>query len=117
MTNYWGHFSPEKEIAQGTNIAKAAKAAGIEHVVWFSSEDTRDRIPLDHNRMPTLMGNYQVPHFHSKGEVNRVFANLCVPTTYTFTSFYWNNFVYFAWGLSVARMAYLASHFVWARKN
>jgi len=98
LTNYWEHFSPEKETAQGANIAKAAKAAGVEHVVWSSFEDTRDRIPLDDNRMPTLMGNYKVPHFDSKGEANKIFANLAVPTTFMFTSFYWDNFIYFGMG-------------------
>lgn len=98
VTNYWEHFSPEKETAQGGNIAKAAKSAGVEHVVWSSFEDTRDKIPLDDNRMPTLMGNYKVPHFDSKGEANKIFANLAVPTTYMFTSFYWDNFIYFGMG-------------------
>jgi len=108
VTNYWEHFSPEKEIEQGTNIAKAAKAAGVEHVVWSSFEDTRDRIPLDDNRMPTLMGNYKVPHFDSKGEVNRVFASLAVPTTYMFTSFYWDNFIYFGMGPKAGQDGVLA---------
>ncbi len=28
VTNYWEHFSPEKELAQAANMAEAAKAAG-----------------------------------------------------------------------------------------
>jgi uncharacterized protein YbjT (DUF2867 family) len=48
--------------------------------------------------MPTLMGNYKVPHFDSKGEANKAFANLGVPTTYMLTSFYWDNFIYFGMG-------------------
>jgi len=98
VTNYWELFSPEKEINQAKNIAKAAKEAGVEHVIWSSFEDTRDRIPLDDDRMPTLMGYYKVPHFDSKGEANKIFANLGVPTTYMFTSFYWDNFIYFGMG-------------------
>ena len=29
VTNFWEHFSGEKEIAQAKNIAEAAKAAGV----------------------------------------------------------------------------------------
>jgi uncharacterized protein YbjT (DUF2867 family) len=117
VTNYWEHFSPEREITQGSNIAKAAKSAGVEHVIWSSFEDTRDRIPLDDNRMPTLMGNYKVPHFDSKGEVNRVFANLDVPTTYMFTSFYWDNFIYFGMGPKPGQDGVLAITFPMGKKK
>ena len=29
VTNFWEHFSPEKELAQATNMARAAKEAGL----------------------------------------------------------------------------------------
>jgi uncharacterized protein YbjT (DUF2867 family) len=93
VTNYWELFSPEKEIAQARNIAKAAEASGAKHVVWSTLEDTREFMSLDDDRMPTLMGNYKVPHFDSKGEADAFFANL--PTTYLLTSFYWDNFINF----------------------
>jgi uncharacterized protein YbjT (DUF2867 family) len=98
VTNYWEHFSPEKELAQATNMAEAAKAAGIKHVVWSTLEDTRRFVPLNDNRMPTLMGKYKVPHFDSKGEADGVFAKLGVPTTNLLTSFYWDNFIHFGMG-------------------
>ena len=41
VTNFWEHFSPEKELAQATNMARAAKEAGLEHVIWSTLEDTR----------------------------------------------------------------------------
>src|SRR5215210_1001002 len=41
VTNFWEHFSAEKEIQQATNIAQAAKAAGVKHVIWSTLEDTR----------------------------------------------------------------------------
>src|SRR5882672_12953762 len=34
VTNFWEHFSGEKEKAQAQNIAEAAKAAGVKHVIW-----------------------------------------------------------------------------------
>ncbi|HEY7171745.1 MAG TPA: NmrA/HSCARG family protein [Vicinamibacterales bacterium] len=97
VTNYWEHFSPERELAQARNMARAAKAAGLEHVVWSTLEDTRKWIPLSDNRMPTLMGKYKVPHFDAKGEADQFFKD-AVPTTCLLTSFYWENLIYFGLG-------------------
>ncbi len=40
VTNFWEHFSPEKELAQATNMAHAAKHTGLQHVIWSTLEDT-----------------------------------------------------------------------------
>src|SRR3954468_11849353 len=53
VTNYWEHFSPEREIAQAQALAQATKSAGVAHVVWSTLEDTRRWVPLDDPRMPT----------------------------------------------------------------
>jgi uncharacterized protein YbjT (DUF2867 family) len=98
VTNYWEHFSPEKELAQAGNLARAAKAAGVQHVIWSTLEDTRKWVPLTDQRMPTLMDKYKVPHFDAKGEADHLFRDLGVPTTYLLTSFYWDNFIYFGAG-------------------
>jgi uncharacterized protein YbjT (DUF2867 family) len=98
VTNYWEHFKPETELSQAANLARAAKAANVAHVVWSTLEDTRRRVPLDDPRMPTLMGRYKVPHFDAKGEADAAFAAAGVPTTYLYTSFYWENFIYFGMG-------------------
>ena len=98
VTNFWEHFSPEKETAQARNIADAALAAGVKHVIWSSLEDTRNWIPLDDNRMPTLMGKYKVPHFDSKGEAEKFFQQPGLVSTILRTSFYWDNFIYFGLG-------------------
>ena len=82
VTNFWEHFSPEKELAQAGNMARAAKAAGVEHVIWSTLEDTRKAMPLSDDRMPTLMGKYKVPHFDAKGEADQIFRDLGVPTTF-----------------------------------
>lgn len=95
MTNFWEHFSPEKELAQATNMAQAAREAGLRHVIWSTLEDTRRWVPLEDDRLPTLMGNWKVPHFDAKGEADHLFADAGVPTTYLLTSFYWDNFIYF----------------------
>ena len=98
VTFFWEHFSPEKETAQAASIAKAARENNVQHVVWSTLEDTRKWIPLDDNRMPTLMGNYKVPHFDCKGEADKFFTEQGVPTTNLLTSFYWDNFIYFGMG-------------------
>jgi uncharacterized protein YbjT (DUF2867 family) len=95
VTNFWEHFSPEKELAQARNLAQAAKAAGVQHVIWSTLEDTRRQVPLDDARMPTLMGRYKVPHFDAKGEANAFFREAGVPTTFLLTSFYWDNLIHF----------------------
>jgi len=79
-------------------MAQAAKAAGLQHVIWSTLEDTRKWIPLSDDRMPTLMDKYKVPHFDAKGEADKVFEELGVPTTWLLTSFYWDNFIYFGMG-------------------
>ncbi len=98
VTFFWEHFSPDKEQAQARNMATAAKATGLKHVIWSTLEDTRKWIPLDDDRMPTLMERYKVPHFDAKGESDAIFTELGVPTTFLLTSFYWENFIYFGMG-------------------
>jgi uncharacterized protein YbjT (DUF2867 family) len=94
VTFFWNHFSPETEFKEASNMANAARDAGLEHVVWSTLEDTRRWIPLDDTRMPTLMGKYRVPHFDAKAEADSVFRESGVPTTYLLASFYWENFIY-----------------------
>ncbi|HRK20226.1 MAG TPA: NmrA family NAD(P)-binding protein, partial [Fimbriimonadaceae bacterium] len=98
VTNFWEHFSPEKELEQAGNLAQAAKAAGVQHFIWSTLEDTRKRVPIESDQMPTLQGKYKVPHFDAKGEADALFAKAGVPTTYLLTSFYWDNLIHFGMG-------------------
>jgi uncharacterized protein YbjT (DUF2867 family) len=98
VTNFWEHFSPEKEQAQARNMADAARAAGLKHVVWSTLEDVRRWVPLSDSRMPTLGGKWKVPHFDGKGEIDHVWKDLGIPTTLLLTSFYWDNFIHFGMG-------------------
>lgn len=95
VTNYWEIFDPARELEQARNLARAAKAAGVRHMVWSSLEDTRERVPLDDDRMPTLMERYKVPHFDAKGEADRFFEEEGVPTTILLASYYWDNLIHF----------------------
>jgi len=79
-------------------MARAAKRAGVKHVVWSTLEDTRRWVPLDDDRMPTLQGKYKVPHLDAKGEADSAFTEAGVPTTFLLTSFYWDNLIHFGMG-------------------
>ncbi len=96
VTNFWEHFSGEKEKAQAKNLAEAAKAAGVQHAIWSTLEDTRGLMSPDDARMPMLQEKYRVPHFDAKAEADAYFAGL--PITYLVTSFYWDNLYAFGLG-------------------
>ena len=89
VTNFWEHFSAEKEKAQAKNLAEAARAAGVHHVIWSTLEDTRTLMAADDTRMPMLQEWYRVPHFDAKAEADVHFSDL--PSTFLITSFYWDN--------------------------
>jgi uncharacterized protein YbjT (DUF2867 family) len=98
VTFFWAHFSPERELDEARRMAEAARAAGLEHVIWSTLEDTRRWMSPDDPRMPTLMGRYKVPHFDAKGEADQYFRDAGVPTTFLLTSFYWDNLIHFGSG-------------------
>ena len=98
VTFFWAHFSVDKEKAEAATFADAAKKAGLKHAIWSTLEDTREYIPLNDDRMPTLQGKYKVPHFDGKGESDKLFTEAGVPTTFLLASFYWDNFIYFGAG-------------------
>jgi uncharacterized protein YbjT (DUF2867 family) len=93
VTNFWEHFSAEKEKEQAANIAEAAKAAGVKHIIWSTLEDTRALMESGDERMPYLQEKYRVPHFDAKAEANKLFEGL--PVTFLVTSFYWDNLYLF----------------------
>lgn len=98
VTFFWAHFSPAKEKAQATIMARAAQTCGVKHVIWSTLEDTRKFIPLTDDRMPTLGEHYKVPHFDGKGECDAEFTGRGLPVTLLRTSFYWDNLIHFGMG-------------------
>lgn len=98
VTFFWAHYSAEKEKAEAAIYADAARQAGLKHVIWSTLEDTRKYIPLTDERMPTLQGQYKVPHFDGKGESDKLFIEAGIPTTFLLASFYWDNFIFFGAG-------------------
>ena len=86
LTNFWEHFSVEKEIAQAGNMARAAKAAGVQHVIWSTLEDTRKWVPLSDDRMPTLRRQVQGAALRRQGRGGRrLRARRACPTTFLLT--------------------------------
>ena len=98
VTNFWEHFSPDRELKQAEALAEAAARENVRHVIWSTLEDTRRFLPADGRRMPVLMGHYNVPHFDAKGEANRFFTDRGLPVTLLHTSFYWDNLIHFGMG-------------------
>lgn len=98
VTNYWEYLSVDREGAQAAAMARATRKAGVQHVVWSTLEDTRSRIPLEDPRLPTIQDRFKVPHFDSKGQTDRVFAEEGAPTSYLLAAFYWDNFIHFGMG-------------------
>ena len=96
VTNYWESMLPEKEISQAKNLAEATRASAVKHIIWSTLEDTRLRVPLTDDRMPTLQGRFKVPHFDTKGGSDSFFD--LARTTLLATAFYWDNLVGFGMG-------------------
>lgn len=56
VTNFWEKLSYDVEVQQGKNIADAAKAAGVQHLVWSSLFDVTKR-----EFSPMMKYNHQNP--------------------------------------------------------
>ncbi|MEV7996645.1 NmrA/HSCARG family protein [Streptomyces sp. NPDC086077] len=101
VTNFWAELTPEQEAAnltrpqmelnQAAAAARAAKSAGLRHVVWSTLEDTRPHFQSLGSELPTLMDGYKVPHFDAKGAANSYFTEAGVPTTFLETTFYYES--------------------------
>ncbi|KDN21497.1 NmrA/HSCARG family protein [Amycolatopsis rifamycinica] len=92
VTNFWESMSADVELAQAATAARAAKAAGLAHVVWSTLEDTREVLPASGQRVPVLQDRYTVPHFDAKAEADAFFRDAGVPTTYLRSTFFWEGF-------------------------
>lgn len=88
-----GRSRARMELDQAGNAARAAKAAGLKHVVWSTLEDTRPHFAFLDSGAPTLEDGYKVPHLDAKNEANAHFTVQGVPTTFLETSFFYEMFV------------------------
>ncbi|NXU93164.1 NMRL1 protein, partial [Xiphorhynchus elegans] len=83
VTNFWEHFSKEKEIEQGKCLADLSKRLGLRHVVFSGLENV--------HRLTG--GRLEVLHFDGKGVVEEYFQKIGVPTTIIRLPFYFENFL------------------------
>lgn len=81
VTDFWEHFSPERELRQAAQLASAAARARVRHLIWSTQEDTR-----------VGTEGWAVPQMDAKGQADAFFRAL--PTTYLLPSFYWDNFIH-----------------------
>jgi len=93
MTNFFEHFSPEKELEQAANLAVAAKAAGVGHVIWSTSPDSSAWALRHGDCLPVLPGGYRVPHWDGKAGADQFFTDSGVATTFIGPSMFWENFL------------------------
>jgi len=82
ITTIWEVKDPAKEIAQGTNVAKAAKESGLQHLV-FSSLGTAREFGID------------LPAFEDKVDIENVIRGLGIPHTFVNVAWYFNNLITF----------------------
>jgi len=43
VTNYWEKADSEREIQQGKNLADAAQETGIQHYIWSTLHNVKER--------------------------------------------------------------------------
>ncbi|XP_066294011.1 nmrA-like family domain-containing protein 1 [Branchiostoma lanceolatum] len=81
VTNYWEHMDQEREIKQGKDIADAAKAAGVLHVVFSGLENVEK------------IAGFPCPHFDAKGQIEEYMTSLELPVAFVRFSFYYENYI------------------------
>ncbi|XP_053550335.1 nmrA-like family domain-containing protein 1 [Bombina bombina] len=85
VTNFWEHFSKDKEIKQGKLIADVAKRLGLKHVIFSGLENVKKLTD----------GKLEVLHFDGKGEVEEYFRSIGVPMTSVRLPCYYENLLTF----------------------
>uniref|UniRef100_A0A8C5R6H1 NmrA-like family domain-containing protein 1 n=1 Tax=Leptobrachium leishanense TaxID=445787 RepID=A0A8C5R6H1_9ANUR len=85
VTNFWEHFSKDKEITQGKHIVDLSKKLGLKHVVFSGLEDVKK----------LTGGKLEVLHFDGKGELEVYFRECGVPMTSVRLAYYYSNFLTF----------------------
>jgi len=81
VTNFWEHYA--KEFSQGENLIHAVQKSGIKHFVMHSMP----------NYYRISSGNYAVPQYDLKAELQGYAEWLDVPATFVHLSFYYENFL------------------------
>lgn len=90
VNNYWEHLDLERDIQQGRNIADAARAAGVSHLIWsaqYSAAQVKGD-PSDPTRIDTLDGKAAVMEYIEATKAQR---EPPLRATYPIAGFYMQN--------------------------
>ncbi|KFZ03241.1 hypothetical protein V502_11105, partial [Pseudogymnoascus sp. VKM F-4520 (FW-2644)] len=82
VTNFWETGDPAVEIAQGKNVADAAKETGLQHLVWSSLIDVTE---LSKGVLS------KVSHFDSKAAVEKYIRSLGINASFFRAGYYMSN--------------------------
>ncbi|KAM4024993.1 nmrA-like family domain-containing protein 1 [Anomaloglossus baeobatrachus] len=85
VTNFWEHFSKEKEVTQGKLVADISKRLALEIVVFSGLENVKK----------LTEGKLEVLHFDGKGEIEEYFREIGVPMTSVRLPSYYENLLTF----------------------
>ncbi|KAJ8098923.1 hypothetical protein POJ06DRAFT_258353 [Lipomyces tetrasporus] len=84
VTNYWETKSRDTEYSQGKNVADAAKAAGVSHLIFSSlihvTEASKGALP-------------NVPHFDGKADIEKYISASGVPATFVLPGYFMSNLI------------------------
>lgn len=47
LTNYWEHFSMEKEVEQGKRVIDVCEALGVKHLIYSGLENVKKAIGIE----------------------------------------------------------------------
>lgn len=83
VTTPWGEGGADVELTHGTNVADAAKEAGVEHIIYSSllnvTETSGGRLT-------------HVPHFDMKQKVEQYIRSSGVSATFVLPGYFMSNF-------------------------
>ena len=84
VTNYWESKSADTELAQGKNVADAAKESGVSHLIFSSllnvTETSGGRLT-------------HVPHFDAKAKVEQYIRSIGIPSTFVLPGYFMSNYL------------------------
>ena len=102
VSNYWEDMNEDNEMECLRNCKEALKRNGyINHIVLSSFEDSRVFVNSTPNKDTwKTFGKHgmYVPHIDGKNEVQKEFEKEGLYVTSFYTSFYYENFIYFGMG-------------------
>ncbi|GAQ79013.1 hypothetical protein KFL_000220470 [Klebsormidium nitens] len=92
VTDYWGSRDADVEIKMGKNAIDAAKAAGIDFVLFSSLEDPG---PIAGGKMEEAVPGRIMPQFESKAEIEAHLRQSGLPFATLLTCMFYDDFVNF----------------------